>query len=344
VVRHLRSIWPDAFLGGVDIGWFAPLLTNAPVLPESLLDVQYFRDVRDVTEELLRGVDAVVHLAGVSNDPMGNRFETVTLDINLRASLELAARAKRAGVRSFVFASSCSVYGQAGDRARTEESEVNPLTAYAKSKIFTERELEPLADANFRITSLRFATACGMSERLRLDLVLNDFVAGAVAARRITILSDGTPWRPLIDVDDMALAVEWAVSRERDAGGDFLVLNIGRNDANYSVRQLAEAVAEAIPGTSVSINPNAPADKRSYRVDFSRFEMLAPLHQPRVVLGDSIARLRDGLTAMGYATANVQDSPLIRLRALSSLQAAGLLTDELRWTRARAGREAAAPV
>jgi nucleoside-diphosphate-sugar epimerase len=151
----------------------------------------------------LKDIDAIVHLAAISNDPIGNKFEEVTLDINYRASVELARRAKEAGVKSFTFASSCSMYGAAEDSARTENSPLNPLTAYARSKVLTERELEPLADGGFKVTSLRFSTACGWSERLRLDLVLNDFVAGAVASKRITILSDGTPWRPLINVKDM---------------------------------------------------------------------------------------------------------------------------------------------
>ena len=334
VVRHLRTAYPDATLVGVDTGWFAPLLTNTAVLPESLLDAQWFCDVRDVRDEILAGADAVVHLAGVSNDPIGNKFEAVTSEINLRASVALAESARRAGARAFVFASSCSVYGLADDRPRSEASDVLPLTAYAKSKIATERALEPLAGRNFNVTCLRFATACGMSERLRLDLVLNDFVAGAVAARRIKILSDGTPWRPLIDVNDMARAVDWAISRT--AGGDYLVVNTGSNRANYSVRQLAEAVAEVIPGTEVDVNPNAQPDKRSYRVDFTLFERLAPQFQPAMSLRDSIAGLLNGLAAMQYTTPNVQDSPYIRLHTLSALQRDGLLTNELRWAAPRA--------
>jgi len=214
VVRHLRQVFPDATLVGADAGWFASQLTNASILPESLLDAQYFCDVRDLSDDALRGTHAILHLAGVSNDPIGNRFQSVTLDINVGGTAELARRAKRAGVRHFVFASSCSVYGFAEEGARNEQSAVAPLTAYAKSKILAERELEPLAGRDFTITSLRFATACGMSERLRLDLVVNQFVAGAIATGEIRILSDGTPWRPLIDVDDMARAMEWAALRE----------------------------------------------------------------------------------------------------------------------------------
>ena len=164
-------------------------------------------------------MDAIVHLAGVSNDPIGNTFEDVTLAINHRATVELAGRAKAAGVGAFVFASSCSIYGQADDAPRVEESELGPLTAYARSKALAERDLAPLADDRFRVTCLRFATACGMSDRLRLDLVLNDFVASAIATGRIDIMSDGTPWRPLIHVADMARAIDWAIDRPGQEDG-----------------------------------------------------------------------------------------------------------------------------
>ncbi len=141
------------------------------------------------------------------------KLEDVTLDINYKASIKLAKMAKAAGVKAFVFASSCSMYGAAGDQAKTEDSELNPLTAYARSKVYTERDLGPLAGNGFTVTSLRFSTACGMSDRLRLDLVLNDFVAPAIAAKQIKILSDGTPWRPLININDMARAITWAIGR-----------------------------------------------------------------------------------------------------------------------------------
>lgn len=336
VVQHLRAVHPDATLAGIDTGWFAPLLTNANVAPETQLDVQHFADVRDVTAEMLAGADAVIHLAGISNDPIGNQFEGVTMDVNASSTAQLARRAKAAGVRHFVFASSCSVYGFAEEGARTETSAVNPLTAYARSKVAAEDELRAIASRELIVTSLRFATACGMSERLRLDLVVNQFVAYALATGTITVLSDGTPWRPLIDVDDMALAIEWAMARE---GDPFLVVNAGRNEANYTVREVAEAVAELIPGCSVSINPNAPPDQRSYRVDFSLFRRLAPRHQPRVTLADSIRAVRDGLVAMHYSEPDVQQSPLIRLRTLVSLQRDGLLSPDLRWS-SRAARAA----
>lgn len=331
VVQHLRHTFPDAELIGYDLGFFAQCLTGVERLPESRLTRQEFGDVRRVPAELLAGVDAVVHLAAISNDPMGNAYEQVTMEINHRAGIELARQAKAAGVRAFVFASSCSIYGMGGQEAKTETSGLNPLTAYARSKVASEQDLAPLADEDFVITCLRFATACGWSDRLRLDLVLNDFVASAVATGEITILSDGTPWRPLIHVRDMARAIEWAIGREATNGGRFLAVNAGSAAWNYRVQELAEAVAAALPGTRVHTNPAAAPDLRSYRVDFSLFEQLAPNHQPRHSLAATIAELHEKLGAMGFRDPEFRSSRLMRLRVLAALRAEGELTEQLTW-------------
>lgn len=332
VVRRLRATRPEAVLAGLDIGYYGSCITGTEGLPERLMHVQHFADLRRFPEAILDGVDAVVHLAAVSNDPIGNRFEEVTLDINHRASVDLAVKAKRAGVKSFTFASSCSMYGTAEDSARTESSPLNPLTAYAKSKVLTERDLEPLASGRFTVTSLRFSTACGWSDRLRLDLVLNDFVAGAVASGRITILSDGTPWRPLIDVQDMARAIDWAITRDASDGRDFLAVNVGREEGNHQVRDLAEAVARAIPGTQVSINRDAQPDKRSYRVNFDLFKSLAPDHQPQVGLETSIRELKAGLEAIRFKDKEFRNSTFMRLNILNELRNRGLIDEKLQWT------------
>jgi nucleoside-diphosphate-sugar epimerase len=182
------------------------------------------------------------------------------------------------------------------------------------------------------VTCLRFATACGMSPRLRLDLVLNDFVASALANGRIDILSDGTPWRPLIDVSDMARAIEWAIFRKADNGGAFLAVNAGSDTCNYSVRHLAEAVAEGIPGTEIDINPKAAPDARSYKVDFSLFRSLAPEFAPRTLLNDSIVAVYDGLLSMGFNDRQFRHSRHMRLNVLENHVAASRLTPDLRWT------------
>jgi nucleoside-diphosphate-sugar epimerase len=331
VVKQLRKAFPKSILIGYDMGYFGASLTNATVLPESNLDIQIFGDVRKIVPEVFEGVDVVVHLAAISNDPMGTRYEDITLDVNYKSSISIAQMAKEAGVKSYVFASSCSMYGAAEDSAKTETSTLNPLTAYARSKVFTEKELQPLADADFTVTCLRFATACGMSDRLRLDLVLNDFVAGAVASGKINILSDGSPWRPLIHVKDMARAIEWAVIRPTSCGGEFLAVNTGSNQWNYQVRELAEAVAEVIPGTQVTLNPNAPPDKRSYKVDFSLYKSLAPDHQPVYTLKQAIAELQQGLLAMDFKDGDFRNSLLMRLKVLTTLQDTEKIDENLDW-------------
>jgi nucleoside-diphosphate-sugar epimerase len=338
LVRHLRTVMPQAFIAGYDSGFFAHCLTTASEMPERLLDAQRFGDVRSITAGDLEGFDAVVHLAAVSNDPMGNRFEAVTDAINHRASVAVAETAAEAAVKNFVFASSCSVYGFAGDgRARSETDTLNPLTAYARSKIATEESLRQQGLDGMTVTSLRFATACGMSDRLRLDLVLNDFVACALSSGEITVLSDGSPWRPLIDVRDMARAIEWAISRPAEPGGKFLALNVGSDGWNHQVKDLAHAVAAAVPGTSVSINTAAPPDGRSYKVDFGLFRELAPHHQPRETLESSIAGLRDGLREISFADRNFRQSQLIRLKVLERHMERERLDPDLVWRSHRYG-------
>ena len=319
VVQHLRSLYPEATIVGVDTGYFAGCLLDPFVFPESSVDLQYFADIRSMPDDALDGVDAVIDLAALSNDPLGDRFSELTLDVNFRAAVSLAKRAKAAGARSFVFASSCSVYGLAADGTRTETSPVNPLTAYARSKVAAEMALAEIAGPDFLITCLRFATACGASPRLRLDLVLNDFVANAVACREIRILSDGTPWRPLIAVRDMARAIEWAALSRDASAGPQVVVNVGSDDWNWQIRDLAEAVAGAVPGTTVLIAPDGQPDARSYRVDFGLFRSLAPRHQPAASLLDTITDLKDALESVGFRDTGFRRSRFSRLHVLTTL-------------------------
>lgn len=330
VVKEFRRHYPNAEIIGFDIGYFAKQVTNNSINPESYLDTQYFGDVRDFPEKILVGVDTVINLAAISNDPIGNKFEEATLDVNYKASVNIARMAKKAGVKNFTFASSCSVYGAASDAARGENDELNPLTAYAKSKVFTENDLADLADKEFKITCHRFATACGMSDRLRLDLVLNDFVAGAIASEKITILSDGTPWRPLINVLDMARAIRWSHERKPSEGGDFLIVNTGSDDWNYMVKDLALKIKAISSHTEVSINENAAPDKRSYKVDFSLFKKLAPHHQPKFDLESSIAGLIKGFTDLEFSDADFRNSRLMRLNVINHLIEQGVIDNNLK--------------
>lgn len=329
VVRHLRAQFPDADIVGYDAGLFGQSLTTTGPLPEVALDAQYFGDVRNIPAAVLQRTDAVVHLAAVSNDSMGHRFEEPTDAINRGASVHVAAQAKQAGVGHFVFASSCSVYGFSDGAPRREHDPVDPLTAYARSKVATEQALQQMDLAGMTVTCLRFATACGFSSRLRLDLVLNDFVASALATGEITVLSDGTPWRPLIHVRDMARAIEWAITRQGDSP---LVVNAGSDSWNNTVRELAEAVVAEIPGTAVSINKSAPPDRRSYKVDFSLFRSLAPNHLPKVTLREAVSELIVGLRGIGFADRDFRTSPLIRLHSLSAMIEDGRLSPDLHWT------------
>lgn len=332
LTKHLRQAYPQASLIGFDAGLFAHCLIGSAPLPEIYLDRQVFGDVRNIDKTVFEGVDAVVNLAAISNDPMGNRFEEATLAINYKAAVELAAKAKRAGVRSYVFASSCSVYGCAEEGAKQESSKPDPLTAYARSKVMAEKELIPMADDRFTVTCLRFATACGMSDRLRLDLVLNDFVAGALSQKKIVVMSDGTPWRPLINVKDMARAIDWAIGRSAGKAGVGLIVNVGSNEWNCQVRDLAHAVAATIPGVEVSINTNAPPDRRSYRVSYDLYKELAPDFQPLSDLKSTILEMIEGLQRAGFQNPGYRESQFMRLNVIRKFREEGLLNDKLEFS------------
>lgn len=329
--KQLRKQYPTAEIWGFDNGYFAHCLTNKTYFPECLIDRQIFGDMRTMPLEILDEIDVLVHLGAISNDPMGNKYKRVTEAINDRASRSIASAAKQRGVKVFIFASSCSTYGKANGAARKETDSLNPLTAYARSKVAMEQELQELADESFRVTALRFATACGMSPRLRLDLVVNDFVAGAIASRNITILSDGTPWRPLIHVKDMARAISWGIQRQKNIGGSFLSVNVGSDIWNYQVKDLAKAVACLVPNTEVSINKNAQLDNRSYRVDFSLFRELAPGHQPLMTLDLTILELKDALESMKFNDVNFRQSNYMRLKMLEFHIQKGSLNEDLEW-------------
>ena len=327
VVSHFRKTYPETKIIGFDSALFAGCLIDPNRFPESSVDVQYFGDVRHFPENILEGVDSVIQLAAISNDPMGNVFEKATFEVNYKAVLTIAKYAKTFGVNNFVFASSCSVYGFADDNSRTENSETNPLTAYAKSKIYAENELEEIANKNFKITCLRFATACGYSDRLRLDLVLNDFVATAISSKKISILSDGSPWRPLIHVKDMARALEWAAYRKDH--DSFLIINTGSNDWNYQVKDLANTVKKVFGNIQVDINKNAAPDKRSYKVCFDLFKKLAPNHQPKITLLKAVEDLKYGLEKIGFSDTNFRQSNLIRLQTIHNLINKKLINENL---------------
>lgn len=328
--QYLRKAYPDSFLAGYDLGYFQHCLTSSSSSPEHVLNTQFYGDIRNFDKNILTGFDHVIHLAAISNDPIGNQFEAVTLEVNYEATVRLAEMAKEKGVRSFVFASSCSVYGAGGNEAKKESSELNPLTAYARSKVLAEQGLKGVGGDTI-VTCLRFATACGMTERLRLDLVLNDFVASAITANEINILSDGTPWRPLINVNDMCRAFDWAINRGIEDGGRFFICNTGSNDWNYTVKDLAGHVQKHFPNVRIHVNDSALPDKRSYKVDFDRFLCYADGFRPACTIDGTIEGIRRGLENMGFNDANFRFSKLMRLNVLNSFLHVGKLDSNLMW-------------
>ena len=238
------------------------------------------KDVRQVEPQDLEGFDAVVHLAELSNDPLGEHDPRTTFDINHRGSVELAKNAKRAGVKRFIYTSSCSVYGAAEDgTTRTEESEPRPQTAYAKCKVMVERDVAPLADRNFTPVFLRNATAFGASPRMRFDIVLNNLSGLAWTTRTIAMTSDGTPWRPLVHVEDICTAIILCLDAPAEAiSGE--ILNVGSDEQNYRIREIAEIVAKAFPGCEVTFGPHG-GDNRSYMVSFEKIRRHLPAFRCR---------------------------------------------------------------
>jgi len=320
LVSYFKEKNRNVKIFGFDIGYFlGNELSHNYLLPEVYLEKQYFGDVRKFPFEILNGMDGVVYLAAISNDPMSKEFEGPTYEINQNSAHRIAVEARARGVKHFVFASSCSVYGSADDLPRKEDAELQPLTAYAKSKVNAEKDLEPLSTDEFIITCLRFATACGYSPRLRLDLVLNDFVVGAYLNKKIDILSNGLPWRPLIHVKDMSRAIYWALTRTTNEGGNFLVCNTGSNEWNFQIIELAEKIKSYIPETTINVNANAPADKRSYKVDFSLFKKLAGDFYPKMTLDETILDLLENLKRYGFNRNDFRNSEFIRLNTLKKL-------------------------
>jgi len=288
-------------------------------------------DVRDVEERHLDGFGAVVHLAALSNDPVGDLDPALTYAINHEATVRLAEVARARGVERFVFASSCSMYGTSGAAAAIDESApLAPITAYAESKVSSEHSLSALADDGFSPVFLRFATAYGVSPRLRLDVVLNNLVGWAVTTGAVRLQSDGSAWRPLIHVEDMARAVSAALSvpRERIHGQAF---NAGADEANYLIRDLALLVGEVVPGAVVELAEGAGTDPRSYRVDFSRIaDELA--FRPEWDARSGAEQLARAYRSVEMDEAMFSSDRFVRLARVKTLLAAGRIDEELRWT------------
>ena len=288
------------------------------------------KDIREVRLEDLRGFDAVLHLAGISNDPLGDLRPAATYAINHEASVRLARLAKEAGVSRYVFSSSCSNYGAAGNDFLDEDAAFNPVTPYAESKVWVERDVAKLADDSFTPTFLRSATAFGVSSRLRGDLVVNNLVGYAFTTGEVLIKSDGMPWRPLVHIEDIARAFIAVLEAPRELVHNE-AFNVGVTSENYRVREVAEMVAQTVPGSKVTFAGDASPDARNYRVTCDKIRSRLPAFQPQWTVRKGIEQVYETLCHHGTSAEEFLSSQFVRLKRIRELQSAGALDDMLRW-------------
>lgn len=296
------------------------------------------KDLRDGEASDLAGFDAVIHLGALSNDPVGNLNPECTYSINYRASVRLAEAAKKAGVPRYLFASSCSLYGVAGDGMLDETAAFNPITAYGESKVKVETDVAQLADANFSPTFLRNATAYGVSPRLRADIVVNSLVGYAFTSGEVLIQSDGTPWRPLVHVEDIGRAFLAVLHAPREKVHN-QAFNVGRTEENYQIRDVANMVQEIVPGSSVKYAEGGGPDPRCYRVTCDKIAAALPEFKPQWTVRRGVEQLYDAYRANHITREEFLGSKYLRIKRILQLQAQGRLDEDLRW---RARRESAA--
>ncbi|HEY1726727.1 MAG TPA: NAD-dependent epimerase/dehydratase [Steroidobacteraceae bacterium] len=305
-------------------GWLYSDPRQLGVTPRTII-----RDLRRIELEDLKGYDAVVHLAELSNDPLGENRPEITYQINHQGSVELARKAKEAGVRRFVYASSCSVYGVGSGDFLGESSPVNPQTAYAKCKVMVERDLKPLGDANFCVTFLRNATAYGASPRMRFDIVLNDLCALAWTTKRIAMTSDGSPWRPIVHIEDISEAIRCVLDAPAAAvAGE--VFNVGSNAENYRVREIAQIVADVFPGCELSTGTKG-ADNRSYRVSFDKISTQLPGFKCSWTARRGAEELRTRFEQIEFDKETYEYRAFTRLKQIRYLSRTGQIDGDFYW-------------
>ncbi|MEC4684620.1 MAG: NAD(P)-dependent oxidoreductase [Nitrospirota bacterium] len=297
--------------------------------PENLPTKQIIKDIRDVNEQDLKGITSIIHLAGLSNDPLGEINPTLTPEINYVASINLAKLAKKIGIKRFIFASSCSLYGIASNnKPLTEEGKLNPITAYAKAKAMVEEEVSKLADDNFHPVFMRNSTVYGLSPNLRLDLVVNNLVAGAYLTGKVTVLSDGTPWRPIIHVEDFCRAFIAVLEAPFEKIHN-QAFNVGINEENYQVIDIATTVAEIVPDCHVEVLNKTGSDERTYCVDFSKISKIN--FKPSWNLRKGIGELYNTFKDLGLTLEDLQTSKYFRVRKINELMENEKIDKDLRW-------------
>ena len=290
------------------------------------------KDVRDVDASDLEGIDVILHLAALSNDPLSDLNPQLTYEINHGASVRLARLGREGGVKRFVFSSSCSTYGAAGDEMLTESAAFNPVTPYGDSKVLVERDVSALADENFSPVFLRNATAYGVSPRIRFDLVLNNLVAWAFSTGLVYIKSDGTPWRPIVHIEDISRAFIAAIEAPRELIHN-QAFNIGVNEENYQIRELAEIVKDTVPGCRIEFAQDAGPDKRNYRVDFSKVATVLPAFKPRWNARKGAVELLEAYKRVGLVLDDFEGPRFKRIDHIRHLLETGQLDQNLRWKR-----------
>lgn len=291
---------------------------------------QIRKDIRDVEAADLEGFDAAIFLAALSNDPLSNLNPDLTFDINHKASVRLAELAKQAGVGRFLFASSCSLYGAAEDGLLTEEAAFNPVTPYGHTKVMFEQEVSKMADANFSPVFLRNATAYGVSPRLRFGLVLHDLAAWAYTTGLVYLKSDGTPWRPIVHVEDISRAFIAALHAPREAVHN-QAFNVGITEENYQIRELAEMVRDIVPNSRIEYAPDAGPDKRTYRVDFSKIKTTLPGFEPQWNARRGVMELLEAYQEVGLTLEDFEAPKFKRVDRIKELMSNGELDINLRW-------------